>query len=650
MAEDQFDLWLGRIGQDRPLAGRMRAAINRAGGVRGGQRSGFTGVRIGRGAGMGAMLSSPSYRSGKGYRRVVVKARIVKLGPKKLAGAAAHLTYLQRDGTTREGERGQLYGPGDQPADGKAFLARGSGDRHQFRFIVASEDGAEYEDLKPLVRRWVAAVEQDLGTRLDWVAVDHFNTGHPHSHVIVRGKDDQGKDLVIARNYMAHGLRARAAQLVDLDLGPRSPEELRRAALREIEQERLTPTDRRLLRAVGEDGLVRSSHPDPVEQSLRAGRLKMLERMALATERPRGSWRLDDDLENTLRRMGERGDIIRTMQREMRERAPERPAADHVIYEPGQATTSLVGRVIARGLADEHADRHYLLVDGVDGLSRYVDIGLDTTGIRTGSIVRVTPTPVSIRQVDRTVAEVAAANDGKYSVDLHLRHDRQATEAFAETHVRRLEAIRRGSRAVTREPDGSWTIAPDHLDRVEAHERQGAAQTPVVIETLSTRTVERQAIHDGPTWLDRELLAEQPATLGRGFGADVRKAMVVRQQWLVDQELAEREGDTIRFRANLLAVLQRRELTRVAGQLSAELGLPFDEARPGTQVTGTYRRSVMVGDARYALVENSREFTLVPWRPALEQAIGKQVSGIMREGPISWTIGRGRAGPEIGGF
>ena len=650
MADDDFDLWLGRIGQDRPLRHRMRAAVNRAGGQRGGRRSQFTGARIGRGAGIGTMLASRGFVGGWSGRRVVVKASIVKLAGKGMSRAAAHMRYLQRDGTTREGERGQLYGPGEEPVDGKAFLERGSGDRHQFRFIVAPEDGAEYDDLKSLTRRWMSRVEQDLGTKLDWVAVDHFNTGHPHTHVIVRGKDHLGKDLIIARNYLTHGLRGRAAELVDLDLGPRSPEEMLRAAAREIEQERFTGIDRRLIRAADEHGMVRAVHGDSIEQSLRAGRLQTLGRMGLAVEAPRGTWRLDDELETTLRRMGERNDIIRTMQRQMTQHAPERAPSDHVIHTAGEQSAPIIGKVIARGLSDEHADRHYLIVDGTDGLSRYIDVGVNAAETRPGSIVRVSPTPVAVRQVDRAVAEVATANGGRYTIDLHLKHDAGATETFAETHVRRLEALRRANGAVEREPDGTWVIAPDHLERVEAYERQRAERTPVVIETLTAEPLERQANHDGPTWLDREMTSDRPVELGRGFGADVRKAMVQRQQWLVDQQLAEQDGDSIRFKANMLAVLQRRELSRVAGQLSDELGLTFNEARGGQAVDGIYRRSVVVGDSKFALIEKSREFTLVPWRPVLERAVGKQVSGIMRKGGISWTIGRGRSGPEIGGF
>ena len=649
MPDDDFALWLGRIGQDRPMRHRMRAAVNRAGGrvKAGGSR--FTGARIGRGAGIGAMLASPGYRSGASGRRVIVKARIVKLAGKGLGSATAHLRYLQRDGTTREGERGLLYGPGDEAIDGKAFLDRGAGDRHQFRFIVAPEDGAEYEDLKPLVRRWMSRVEQDLGTKLDWVAVDHFNTGHPHSHVMLRGKDELGKDLVIARNYMTHGLRGRAAELVDLDLGPRSTAELLRAAAREIDQERLTNIDRRLLRSVGEDGVVVAAHRDSVEQSLRAGRLQTLERMGLAEDVGHGRWKLADGLDSTLRRMGERNDIIRTMQRELRDHAPERIAEDMVIHDPATHPAPVIGKVISRGLSDEHADRHYLIVDGTDGVSRYIDIGLSQAETLTGSVVQISPATAAVRQVDRTIAEVAAANGGTYSVDQHLFHDPRTSEAFVQTHVRRLEAIRRATDAVDRQSDGSWIIAPDHLQRVEAYERHKASETPVRIETLSARPVEQLARHNGVTWLDKELLADTPTEFGRGFGVEVRRAMLLRQQWLIEEDLLVQKGEQVRARPNMLATLQQRELRTVAAQLSRELGLPFRQAESGEHLEGVYRKAVTLGGSKFALVERARDFTLVPWRAELERELGRQVSGIMRDtGSISWTIGRGRKGPSIG--
>lgn len=649
--EDDFELWLGRIGSDKPLTARLRIASNRAGRqLRGasGRRGSFSGVRLGRGAGVGRMLASRDRHAGFRARRVVVKTRIVKLAGKGADAARAHVRYLQRDGTTREGERGSLYGPDADRVDGKAFHERGSGDRHQFRFIVAPEDGAQYDDLKPLVRRLMTDAECDLGTKLDWVAVDHFNTGHPHSHVIVRGVDERGKDLVIAPDYLTRGLRERVAALVNLDLGPRTDIEIQRSREAEIGQERFTGTDRSLLRSADERGLISSAHRDPLEQSLRAGRLQTLARMQLAREVSRGIWALDSDLEPALRRMGERGDIIRTMNRAMRERLPERAPSDYAIYDPGAGNAEpIIGRVVTRGLSDEYQDRHYLIVDGVDGTSSYVDIGAGRDPIPENGIVRIEPRSIGIRDVDRTVAEVAAASDGRYSIDAHLRHDSRATEAFAQKHVRRLEAIRRVTGAVEREPDGSWTIAPDHLERAEAYERAVARNSPVVIEVLSAEPLDKLPGHDGATWLDRELTSSKPARLERGFGAEVRAALAARQQWLVEQGLAQVEGDRVRVAPNAIARLQQRELTRVTGQLSRELGLAYMPAASGEQVEGKLTRAVQLGDRKFALIEQSREFTLVPWRPVLERAIGKQVAGIMREGGIDWTIGRSR-GPTIG--
>jgi type IV secretory pathway VirD2 relaxase len=650
MADDEFELWLGRAGHDRPLAHRLRKAVNLAGGIKrvGDARSRrFDGSRIGRGSGIGRVLGSSDRYAGARERRVVVKARFVKLAGKRSA-AAAHLRYLQRDGTTREGGRGSLYGAERDTVDGKAFLERGAGDRHQFRFIVAPEDGAQYEDLKPLVRRWMKQVEADLGARLDWIAVDHFNTGHPHSHVLVRGIDERGQNLIIAREYMSRGLAMRAAELVNLDLGPRTDREILDASRREIDQERFTGIDRALLRARDTDGLVSAWHPDSTEQSLRAGRLGTLSRMGLAIEEERGRYRLDATLEPTLRAMGRRGDIIALMHEQMKRDASEVQPQDYAIYDPTKGEP-LIGKVVARGLADEHGDRMYAIIAATDGRSHYVEMGEGPFSSKPSGIVRVNPVAVALRPADRVIAEVAASNGGIYSVEQHLIHDPTATPRFAEAHVRRLEAMRRAGAGVERQQDGSWTIAPDHLDRARAFENAAAAAKPVSLEALSAEPLERLASRDGVTWLDEQLASPVPDKLGSGFGAEVRKALVLRQQWLIEHGLASREGDGVQLRAGLIAELRQRELRQVAAQLSQELGLDFAEHRGG-RVEGIYRKPVQVGSAKFAVIEKSREFTLVPWRQVLDKQIGRHVAGFDRAGSINWTFGRGRAGPEIGSF
>jgi len=650
--DDDFKPKLGKPGSRRSKSGRkflhqVLAASNLARGGAGGTRKPrFTGARIGRGVGAGRVLASRDRYAAFRQRRVIVKSRIVRLAGKGMNGAKAHLRYIQRDGVTREGEPGRLYNALENEIDGKAFLERGDGDRHQFRFIVAPEDGADYENLKPLTRRLMVRMEEDLGTKLDWVAVDHFNTGHPHTHIMLRGKDDRGKDLIIARDYISTGMRERAAELVSLDLGPRTDREIENRLRHEVERERLTSIDRRLMREMDEHDVVSAADRDAFQQSLRAGRLKKLARLGLAHELRPGQWRLEEGLEVTLRRMGERGDIIKTLHREMASKDIARSPADYVIHDPADRHTKPVtGRVMARGLSDEISDRHYLIVDGLDGRTHYVDIGKGeaTEPMPEGGIVRVTPKGIEPRKVDRTIAEIAAANGGRYTIDIHLRHDPRATERFAETHIRRLEAIRRATSKIEREPDGTWRIAPDHLDRVTEYERGRAKAAPVIVEKLSHLTLDQQIGADGATWLDRELVSSQPEpTRDSGFGRDVREARERRRQWLIAEGLVQEEQGKSIYCANMLDTLRRRELARVTGQLSSELGLAYAETRHGEPVEGTLRRAVELASGKYAVIEKSREFTLVPWRPVLDRHIGKEVSGMMRGDSISWTIGRQR--------
>jgi len=652
--DDPFEPRLGRV-RSRPKAKRylsqIVAAARRAGRRPQISARRYDGSRIGRGASIARVLRGGDPHAAFRARRVIVKARLAMVTGTGIGAARAHLRYLQRDGVTRDGEPGGIYAADQDVADGKAFLARCDGDRHQFRFIVSAEDADQYDDLKPFTRRLMAQMEEDLGTSLDWVAVDHFNTGHAHTHIMLRGRDDRGENLVIAREYISHGLRERAMRLVTLDLGPRTDLEIEERLRSDTGAQRLTAIDRRLLRDMEDSRIVAAGDADPFQSALRAGRLRKLASLGLAEPVGAGRWRLADDLAATLRKIGERGDIIRTMQRALAARSLERAAADQIIFDPGAAGAApVIGRVVMSGLSDELHDRHFLIVDGIDGRTHYAEIGKGDAvePLPDQAIVRIAPREAGIRPVDRTIAQVAAANGGRYTIDAHLRHDSSASEAFAETHVRRLEAMRRVMRNVEREPDGAWIIAADHLDKAAAFEARQLRDRPVAIDTLSALPLHELPQAQAATWLDKELVADAAIPVrDAGFGREVRVAQAARRQWLIAEQLAEeRDGRTV-FRPGMIATLQRRELLRVAGQLSDELGLPFVQVKAGARVEGCFARKVELASGRHALIERARDFTLVPWRPVLERYAGKTVSGIMRESGINWTMGRQRTGPSI---
>ncbi|WP_395443818.1 relaxase/mobilization nuclease domain-containing protein [Caulobacter sp. UC70_42] len=365
--DDDFEPKLGRLGGKRAKAPRqIRSFSSEVSAAT--RRSGLGTLDLGpksrvRSFGRGRSVP-PSHSS----RRVVIKARIVRhQGARfRAASVGTHLYYLRRGGSGRDGRASEAFDR-DGAADHGAFAARSEPDRHHFRFIVSPEDAEQLSDLGATTRDLMAQMERDLGTRLDWVAVDHWNTDNPHVHILVRGVAEDGSDLVIDRDYIARGLRERAQLLVTQELGPRSALEIGAAADREVSAERWTGLDRRIVSSLGETGEVdlrpRRYEGDDDRRRL-VGRLQVLQRYGFADERAPGRWQVVEDLEPRLRELALRGDIIKSLHRAMGE--GERDPAS-LIIEGDCLASPVTGRVVERGLHDELNGQAYVIVDGVDG-------------------------------------------------------------------------------------------------------------------------------------------------------------------------------------------------------------------------------------------------------------------------------------------
>lgn len=389
--DHEFEVRLGRIGAKR--SGRARTflaavvvAAQRAGGL-----ARTRSPRIGAfGRGRAASLSAGAGLVGRS-RRVVVKARVVKRGGGR-APLGVHLKYLQREGVGREDAPVALFDAERDQADGHAFAERCEEDRHHFRFIVSPEDAGELSDLKAYTRELMRTAERDLGTRLDWVGIEHWNTAQPHIHVLVRGRADDGPDLVISKDYIAQGFRARAAHLATQELGLRTDLEVRRDLDGQVRADRWTRLDRHLRQLAAEhDGIIdlRGRRSDEL-QATRIRRLRKLEALGLADEARAGRWRLSPEAEPTLRAMGERDDVIARMHRAMSGRG-EPPDPARFAFDVPSGGERIVGRLAARGLADELAGSAYAVVDGVDGRAHHVPLRdlQDASDAPVGSIVEV---------------------------------------------------------------------------------------------------------------------------------------------------------------------------------------------------------------------------------------------------------------------
>ena len=367
---DDFRIRPGRIRSTRApktksfLAQALRAAQKAGGLSHGGvRRSGSFG------RGRAASIAAARLLTNRA-RGAMVKARVVRR-TRSPGALRAHIGYLKRDGVTRDGSAGKLFDAAGDDADGQAFAERCDGDRHHFRFIVSPDDATELESLRSFTRELMDQASRDLGTRLDWVAVDHWNTEHPHIHILVRGRADDGSDLVISRDYIGSGLRARAGDLITRELGPRSELEIRRGLEVEVTSERWTRLDRVLAReAARAEGVVdirpeRDAQRDPLRE-IRIGRMRTLERLGLAEPAGPARWVLAADAEQRLRALGERGDIIKRLHKSLAKDGASRAPSSWALGGEGHGEP-VIGRLIARGLDDELRGTAFAVVDGIDG-------------------------------------------------------------------------------------------------------------------------------------------------------------------------------------------------------------------------------------------------------------------------------------------
>ena len=464
---------------------------------------------------------------------------------------------------------------------------------------------------------------------------------------MLRGVDDQGADLVIARDYISDGFRLRACELATDMLGPQTELEMRERMTAEVAQERWTGLDRRLAELAQADGRIAlgslaGGADERFRRGLLVGRLQTLEALGLAGRESGDAWVIAPRAEQALRAMGERGDIIRSMQRALG--GAERPLDIHT--GPSSSTAPIIGRVAGKGLADELQDRGYLVVDGIDGRAHYVDLpaGAALADYPKGAIVEVRAAANEPRPADRAIAALAQA-DGLYRTEDHLAEaERRAKpgddpRGFVEAHVRRLEALRRAG-IVERVEAGVWRVPPDFLERAVAHEAGKGSGISIILR--SHLGLKEQVRATGSTWLDRNLIGGEPEPSASGFGAEVRSALAARQEVLIEDGLATRRAQRVVPANNLLSTLRDREISKAAEVISAETGLEYRAVKEGDGVSGIYRRSVQLASGRFAMVGDGFGFSLVPWKPVIEPRLGQTVAGVVRGASVSWELSRQR--------
>ncbi|WP_447606041.1 DUF3363 domain-containing protein [Brevundimonas sp. M1A4_2e] len=292
--------------------------------------------------------------------------------------------------------------------DASAFAERGQDDRHHFRFIVSLEDAGELADFRAYARDLMNDVQKDLGAPLDWVAVDHWNTAHPHLHIVLRGRLEDGADLVISRDYISQGIRARAEALAELELGPPSPRERTAALARDAEASRWTRLDRTLERLMDADRQVDLRRVGPLGDPSGVGpvfhRLRTLERLGLAVSAGPGRWRLQNGLGERLREIAREIEVAGRLEAAVEARELVRTTEQ---WATSALSDVVVGRVLARGQDDELRGTGFAVIDGLDGRVHHITLAdAGAPEPRVDAIVRASPPSRGAHPMTVTVSDL----------------------------------------------------------------------------------------------------------------------------------------------------------------------------------------------------------------------------------------------------
>ncbi len=601
----------------------------------------------------GAPASRPESQSVRHPQRVTVKVSVVRHRTPESARDALrrHARYLGRPGAGLEQRDPQFFGREQEQVDPRTALHEWADDRNHFRVILSPENGHDLGDFREYVGAFVAQMERDLKTRLEWVSVVHHNTAHPHAHLIIRGRAEDDGELRIDRAYISHQMRARAEELATQRLGERTLNHARQSLLAEVQATRWTSLDRKLMaasRAQGDERFIDlrtlPSHPAMLLQpSLYRQRLQVLRELGLATpvEAQRrwsqpARWTFTPNLQAELRVLESHADI----RRQIFEAAPAQVAASIAArVEPlpqqdrSQPPKIAAGVVLAKGPVNEIGEGRFVVVETSGGrfIHARVHRSSEYDNLRVGGLAAVGERDLfRAKMVTEILAVSTRCAETTYSPSGHrewLReHEPRLSPVQVEQRLQKFSAwlghwsTHRKS-GVERLDDPVFRFTESALREYAASRLRTAD-----LRILSAHSLEEQIHARAYTWLDQTFNAmtrEHRRVLTLPAVAEARWA---RAEVLLASGAARlihnaKERTEIRFAPRAIESLLERERSEFAAARQKERGKAVRFLQSGQGVSGKYRGTAFLHQGAFALIESDRSILAAPIgrAPALER-------------------------------
>ena len=296
-----------------------------------------------------------------------------------------HGYYLMRPEAQLEKVRGLGFDENDEDVNIAKKLGgwQEEGDDRMWKLIVSPERGGDI-DLKEHTRGLMRVVEKDLGTKLEYVAIEHHNTAHPHVHLVIRGKREDGQVLMVDREYFSHGFRSRSQEILTQKLGLRTELDVLENRKKIINARHITDIDREINKKLTND------HIFNLDWNIKNGiyyqknlqikqRLEYLEELGVAKEFTSASWYVDPKFIDYLKFTQEQDDILKTKYKHINNiLEPNLKAIENKLPNVGDR---VVGRVVGSGIS-ERTEERYLLIEGKDSKLHQVQMNIKLAMLR----------------------------------------------------------------------------------------------------------------------------------------------------------------------------------------------------------------------------------------------------------------------------
>lgn len=564
-------------------------------------------------------------------RSVVIKLRIATNDNdtnKAKRRLAQHIRYLERSGVGIDGGKPEMLASKGtlQAKELQDLVREWSQDRHHFRFIISPEDGHAI-DLPSFTKELIEKMEREVGTKLEWLAVPHYNTDNPHIHLLIRGKTDKGHDLVLSRDFIKDRFREHAEDLATQILGPKTELERKAKFQRSLTQDRFVSLDRTLISDAnkGKNNLIEIPPRCHLKREWvkqlnqdKLTRLQHLKGLGLASEVTSGFWSISPELERNLRALSKRREIVARVHNVLKDKAKNRNI--EIVQNAEDLARDVVGEVLSKGLVNELFDKKFVVLESDRSSLLYAELSTfsEVEGFESfpGALIRLRKQEKW--RADRFILSFSKENAGEFDSSKFLEFidssvkkktrtlpDDLTPEEYTETFIERCKTLTRLG-VIAEKRDHVWVIPLDLVERVQdTYKKLGQDPNHLQLQVESYFSIGDQTERIGATWLDKELVKptyREAFTRGK-LKESVEAAIEKRRRW--HEERSQQISGT------LISKLQLREVDMAAGRLLNNLGQKLS-LELNKSARGRLRRYELLSDGYYAIITSENGFYYLP--------------------------------------